>query len=128
MFRTRVAPPANLDVASGVCQVTIPSLPLTMPLIKANRLKPIAVTGPKRSSALPDVPTVAETLPGYESLAWYGFLAPARTPRPVIDRLSSELEKALKQPDVVQSIVAQGAEAKFMGPEGFAGLIQTETV
>lgn len=121
-------PPANLDVASGVCQVTIPSLPLTMPLIKANRLKPIAVTGPKRSPALPNVPTVGETLPGYESLAWYGFLAPARTPRSIIDRLSGELEKALKQPDVVQSVAAQGAEVKFMGPEGFAGLISTETV
>ena len=71
----------------------------------------IIVTGTKRSPVFPDVPTVAETFPGYESLAWYGFIGPKRTPQPVIARLSAEIEKATKMPDFIDALAKQGADA-----------------
>jgi tripartite-type tricarboxylate transporter receptor subunit TctC len=119
-------PPANGAVAAGEAQVTIPSIPLTMPLITAGRLRAIAVTSTKRSQVLPDVPTVSETLPGYESYAWYGFVAPARTPGAIITRLSSELEKILRMPDVANSLSKQGADPTFMNSAEFGNYIRAE--
>lgn len=119
-------PPANADVAAGAAQVTIPSMPLTMPLITAGRLRPIAVTSTKRSPVLPEVPTVAETLPGYESYAWYGMVAPAGTPRAIITQLSNEIEKILRMPDVVESLSKQGAEPTYKNPAQFSDYIKAE--
>lgn len=120
-------PPANADVAAGAAHVTIPSMPLTMPLINAGRLRAIAVTSAKRSPVLPDVPTVAETLPGYESYAWYGFVVPTGTPAAIITRLSSELEKIVRMPDVIKSLSQQGAEPTYMDPKQFGEYIRSET-
>ncbi|MCW5605288.1 MAG: tripartite tricarboxylate transporter substrate binding protein, partial [Burkholderiales bacterium] len=113
-------------VVAGEAQVTIPSIPTTMPLITAGRLRPIAVTSTKRSPVLPDVPTVSETLPGYESYAWYGFVAPARTPDAIVTRLSNELEKILRMPEVVDSLSKQGADPTFMNPAEFGKYIRAE--
>jgi len=104
----------------------IPSMPVTMPLIRTGRLKAIAVTSLKRSPVLPDVPTVAETLPGYESLAWYGFVAPKGTPPAVIARLNTEIQKALAQPDLVESFSKQGADPTYMRPKEFGDFIKAE--
>jgi tripartite-type tricarboxylate transporter receptor subunit TctC len=120
------APQANGDVASGAVQLHIPSMPVTMPFIKAGRLKAIAVTSPKRSPVLPDVPTVAETLPGYESLAWYGFLAPRGTPEAIVARISGEVQKALQQPDVIQSFSVQGADPTYRNPAAFGAYIKED--
>ena len=120
------APQANGDVASGAVQLHIPSMPVTMPFIKAGRLKAIAVTSPKRSPVLPDVPTVAETLPGYESLAWYGFLAPRGTPAAIVARISGEVQKALQQPDVIQSFSVQGADPTYRNPAAFGAYIKED--
>ena len=120
------APQANADVANGSVQLHIPSMPVAMPLISAGRLKAIAVTSAKRSPALPDVPTVAETLPGYESLAWYGFVAPRGTPKAVVTRLAAEVEGVLKMPDVIASMSKQGAEPTYMPPNEFGNYIRTE--
>jgi tripartite-type tricarboxylate transporter receptor subunit TctC len=119
-------PQANADVAAGTVQMHIPSMPVAMPLIKAGRLRAIAVTSSKRSPALPDVPTVAETLPGYESLAWYGFVAPRGTPQAVVQRLASEVATVLKRPEVIESMSVQGAEPTYMGPAAFGEYISAE--
>jgi tripartite-type tricarboxylate transporter receptor subunit TctC len=119
-------PQANADVAAGTVQMHIPSMPVAMPLIKAGRLRAIAVTSSKRSPALPDVPTVAETLPGYESLAWYGFVAPRGTPQAVVQRLASEVATVLKRPEVIESMSVQGAEPTYMGPAAFGEYIRAE--
>jgi tripartite-type tricarboxylate transporter receptor subunit TctC len=120
------APQANADVANGTVQVHIPSMPVAMPLIQAGRLKAIAVTSTKRSPALPDVPTVAETLPGYESLAWYGLVAPRGTPASIVTRVTREVERAVKMPDVVAAMSKQGAEATYMNPQAFGEYIRAE--
>jgi tripartite-type tricarboxylate transporter receptor subunit TctC len=101
-------------------------MPVAMPLIEAKRLKAIAVTSTKRSPVLPDVPTVAETLPGYESLAWYGFIGPRGTPQHVVARLNAEIEKALKQPDLIEAMSRQGAEPTYMNAKAFAEYIEAE--
>jgi len=119
-------PQANADVASGAVQMHIPSMPVTMPLIKTGRLRAIAVTSLKRSPVLPDVPTVAETLPGYESLAWYGFVGPRGTPAPIVARLDGEIRKALAQPDLIDSFSRQGADPVHMGPKEFGAFIRAE--
>jgi tripartite-type tricarboxylate transporter receptor subunit TctC len=119
-------PQANADVASGAVQMHIPSMPVTMPMISTGRLRAIAVTSLKRSPVLPDVPTVAETLPGYESLAWYGFIGPRGMPAAVVARLDGEVQKALAQPDLIESFSKQGADPVHMGPKAFAGFIREE--
>jgi tripartite-type tricarboxylate transporter receptor subunit TctC len=120
------APQANADVAAGSVQIHIPSMPVAMPLIQAGRLRAIAVTSSKRSPVLPDVPTVGETLPGYESLAWYGFVGPRGLPSPVVARLNVEIEKALKQPDLVEAMSRQGAEPTYKNAKAFSGYIEAE--
>lgn len=120
------APQANADVASGTVSVHMPSMPVAMPLIKAGRLKAIAVTSTKRSPALPNVPTVAETVPGYESLAWYGLIVPTGTPGAIVARLSGEVKKALGRPDLTESFSVQGAEPTYHNPSEFGAWIRTE--
>ncbi len=120
------APQANADVASGAVNLHIPSMPVTVPFIKAGRLKAIAVTSTKRSPVFPDVPTVAETFPGYESLAWYGFIGPKGTPQPVIARLTTEIAKAVRMPDFIEALAKQGADATYMGPKEFGDYIRAE--
>ena len=78
----------------GQADLAFDSLVIAQPLIKAGKLRAIAVTGPKRSPAEPDVPSVSETLPGYAMTSWIGVFAPAGTPRPVVDRLQQEIAKA----------------------------------
>jgi tripartite-type tricarboxylate transporter receptor subunit TctC len=119
-------PPANTAVVAGEAQVTIPSMPLTMGHIKAGRLRPIAVTSTKRSPVLPEVPTVAETLPGYESYAWYGIVVPAGTPVAIITRLTGELDKILRMREVTEALAKLGAEAAYMNPKQFGGYITAE--
>ena len=120
------APQANADVVSGAIQVHIPSMPVTMPLIQAGRLRAIAVTSAKRSPVLPDVPTVAESLPGYESLAWYGFVAPKGTPKAIVARLEAEVENAIKAQDVINAMSKQGAEPTYQKAQEFGEYIKAE--
>lgn len=120
------APQANGDVAAGAVQLHIPSMPVSMPFITAGRLKAIAVTSSTRSPVLPNVPTVAETLPGYESLAWYGLLAPRGTPPAVVARLNEAIEAALQSPAVVNAYSMQGADPSYRDSAGFAQFIRVE--
>jgi tripartite-type tricarboxylate transporter receptor subunit TctC len=93
--------PALLDVAGGQVPLSFPALPAALTLIKAGKLKPIAVTSRKRAPALPDVPTIAESgVPGYDMSPWVGLWAPAATPKAIVARLNRELVAVLKEPDV----------------------------
>ena len=88
------------DTISGEVAMYFPNLASAMPHIKSARLKGLAVTSEKRSQAAPDIPALAETLPGYEAASWYGIVVPAQTPRTVIARLYADISKALQEPDV----------------------------
>jgi tripartite-type tricarboxylate transporter receptor subunit TctC len=118
---------AVTDVLGGHVQAMFSGFSSTIAHIKSGKLRALAVTGAQRSPALADVPTIAEQgFPGVEATAWYGVLAPAGTPKPVIARLHGELVKILKQPDVVQRLDALGFEIVGSTPEQFAAYIRSE--
>jgi len=95
--------------------------------IKSGKVRVIAVGGAKRFAAMPEVPTIAESgVPGYEMVLWFGVLAPARTPKPIVAKLNAEIVKALNLPDVRQRLSSQGAEAVGNTPEQFDALIKSE--
>jgi tripartite-type tricarboxylate transporter receptor subunit TctC len=116
-----------IDLVAGQIQMLIGGMSSVMPHIKAGRLRAIAVTGVQRSPAVPDVPTVAESiLPGFEATAWYGLLAPAGTPGAITTRLHSEYAKALALPEVKQRLENLGFEIVASPPDVFGAYIKTE--
>jgi len=119
--------PALTDVIGGQADVAFDSLVIAQPLIKSGKLRAIAVTGPERSPAAPDLPTVAETLPGYAMTSWIGVFAPAGTPRPVVNRLQQEIAKALADPRVREQLKSQAAEPVASTPDEFARFTAEET-
>jgi tripartite-type tricarboxylate transporter receptor subunit TctC len=119
--------PALTDLLGGHVAVYFSSLPPAIGLINEGKVRALGVTGPKRSANLPDVPTVAESgLPGYEAVLHYGIVAPAGTPRPIIDRLNAALRDAMSAPDVAQRIATEGAEPLMTTPEEYAADIDRE--
>jgi len=118
--------PAVNDLLGGQTQVMFDSS--VVPHVKAGKLRALGVTSAKRSSALPDVPTIAEAgLPGYEATAWFGILAPAGTPEPVITRLNTELSAVLRDPAVTKWMEGQGFDVAGGSPADFAAHIRKET-
>jgi tripartite-type tricarboxylate transporter receptor subunit TctC len=118
--------PLIVDMLGGQIGVTIASaVPLT-PQVKAGKLRALGVTGPKRSVAFPDVPAIAETLPGYEVVNWFGVLAPAGTPKSIVSRLSTVLDKALESPELVKMLNSRTAEAVGGSPADFAKTIRSD--
>ena len=121
------ATPALTDIIAGTVPVGFFNLPPAMGHIKSGKVRALAVTTSKRWSALPDVPTVAEAgVPGFETVAWFGLLAPAGTPHDVIDRLAAEVQKIVKMPDVRARIEATGAQAVGSTPAEFAKRIHDD--
>jgi tripartite-type tricarboxylate transporter receptor subunit TctC len=119
---------ASTDLMGGHITMMFEMGYAALPAIKGDKVRPIAVTASKRLAVLPDVPTMAEAgLPGYESYNWQGIIAPAGTPRPIIDRLNKELNAVLKDPDVAKAIDDSGSQAAGGTPEEFAAFIQSET-
>jgi tripartite-type tricarboxylate transporter receptor subunit TctC len=113
---------------AGEISANFPSVPTAMPYIKAGRLRGLAVTTAKRAQALPDVPSIAESgLPGYEATQWFGLLAPAGTPRAIIDRLYQESSRALRTDELRERMTAEGLEVVASTPEEFAAYIRSET-
>ena len=120
--------PALQDLVGGQVQLMFDNLPSSLALIKAGKLKPLAVTSKERAAVLPDVPTLAESgLPGFEASSWFGLLAPAGTPQPVIAGLNAEIAKWLATPEAKEKLLAQGAIAAGGTPEDFARHIAAET-
>jgi tripartite-type tricarboxylate transporter receptor subunit TctC len=120
--------PAIADLLAGQVSIYIPVLPSVVQLAKADRLRLLAVTGAKRSSAMPEVPTVAESgLPGFEASNWFGLMAPAGTPPEAVARLNAEAAKALQAPDVREKLAALGFEIQASTPQEFTALLRSET-
>jgi tripartite-type tricarboxylate transporter receptor subunit TctC len=95
--------------------------------IRAGKARPIATTGTKRAALMPEVPTVAESgFPGYEALNWYGYLAPASTPKDIVERLARDIAKSLANPKVVEQLNKTGVEPQPMSPQEFAAYIKRE--
>jgi tripartite-type tricarboxylate transporter receptor subunit TctC len=121
------AAPAMIDLLGGRVQLMFDFLSSAMPHIKAHQLNALAVTGPKRSPLLPEVPTVSEAgLPGYEVYAAFGVLATARTPPAVIDRLQAEIVKLIGTPAMKEILASQGADAIGDTPQEFAAALRAE--
>jgi len=117
-----------ISQVAGEIAANFPSVPTAMPYVKAGRLRGIGVTTLKRVEVLPDVPSIAEAgLPGYEATQWFGLLAPAGTPRPIIDRLYQESSRALRSADMKERMTAEGLEVVGSTPEEFASYIRSET-
>jgi tripartite-type tricarboxylate transporter receptor subunit TctC len=115
------------DLMGGQLQVTLDNLTPYMPQVKAGKIRLLAVSPATRSPAVPDVPTIAEAgVPGYETLAWFGLVAPARTPRDIVDKLSAETARILKLPDVNQKLLEQSAEPVGNTPQEFDAFIKSE--
>jgi tripartite-type tricarboxylate transporter receptor subunit TctC len=116
--------PALTDVASGQVAAMFVNLPPALPLVKAGKLRPLAVTTRTRSPLLPDVPTVQESgLPNYETVAWFGILAPAATPKQIVVRLSTEIAKIVRTPEMRERLLSLGAEPVGGTPEEFSIII-----
>jgi len=114
------------SMIGGHIDLGIDSMTTTIPHAQSGAVRALAVTTPQRSASMPDLPTIGETLPGYEATAWQGLFAPAGTPRPVVDRLAGEVKRILELPEVVSSLTAVGAEPAPMPPDAFAAFTRTE--
>jgi tripartite-type tricarboxylate transporter receptor subunit TctC len=112
---------------SGEVQLAFDNLSSVVQHVQDGRIRLIAVTGKERSFLKPDVPTVAETLPGFEAASWTGFYAPAATPRDIVELLSREAQKAVRAPDVVERLRGLGATPVGNTPPEFAAFMQAET-
>ncbi|WP_427915583.1 Bug family tripartite tricarboxylate transporter substrate binding protein [Ramlibacter sp. MMS24-I3-19] len=120
--------PAALDTLAGNVPLAVVDLPSSLQQIKAGKLVAYAVTSPQRLPQLPDVPTVAEVgLPGYDSTGWFGVVAPAGTPTPIVQKLNAEITAALKDEQIVASMRNLGVEPAPTTPEAFEAYIRSET-
>ena len=119
--------PALTDLLSRQVQLLFNSALSMLPQIRANRVRALAVTSATRITPLPDVPTIAESgVPGYNVTSWYGVLAPARTPRAIIDKLNAEIAKAVRAPELRERLLSEGAIPVGNSPEQFAAFINSE--
>jgi tripartite-type tricarboxylate transporter receptor subunit TctC len=118
---------ATTDLVSGQVQVMFSPINSVFPQLKAGRLRPVAMTGAKRSPAAPEIPTFVESgFPGYVLVSWTGVIAPTGTPRDVIAQLHGEIEKAVSGPDVKEKFFSQGVEAASNTPDEFSAFIKAE--
>ena len=124
----RGSAPALNDLVAGNVQVMLDQLPSALPMIQGGRVRALAVTGPRRSRLLPDLPTMAELgLPQAEATSWGAVMVPAGTPAPAIARLNAVIREALAEPGVQQRLAAAGADAVVSTPAELAGIMRSET-
>jgi tripartite-type tricarboxylate transporter receptor subunit TctC len=105
------------DLIGGSIQLMFDNMPSALPMAKEGKIRAIAVTTAKRSAAAPEIPTVAETLPGFEATTWFAMFAPAGTPRPIIDKLNAEAVRIFKLPDVQERLQKLGLEPVLSSPD-----------
>ena len=121
--------PAMIDMLAGNTAVMAGTILSVMPQVRAGRLRALGISSEKRSPVAPEIPTVAEAgLPGFEAVQWYGFLAPAKTPREIITRLHAETVRVLQQPETKERFASDGADPVGNSPDEFARFIQSELV
>jgi len=119
--------PALTDLMGGRIQAMLLTIPAVMPYIAGGQLRAIATSGAKRSPALPQLPTLAESgVPGFEYEPWYGLFAPAGTPQPVLDRIHDAINKVLHEPEVADKLAKQGLEVKPMTRDEFASTVRAD--
>jgi tripartite-type tricarboxylate transporter receptor subunit TctC len=118
--------PLITDLIAGQVSVTIASAVPLSPQVKSGRLRGLAVTSPRRSPAFPELPAIAETVPGYEVVNWFGIFAPTGAPKPVITRINAALNKALQSPDLRKILNSSGADAVGGTPEDFAKVVKAD--
>ena len=119
--------PALMDALAGNVDLLVSSVPSAMAQVKAGKLRPLAVTSAKRSTSLPDVPTVAESgFKGFDMSTWYGLMMPAGTPAPVVNQMNDAVNKLLATPEMQKAIHDQGAEPLAMTPEAFTQQLQRD--
>jgi len=123
----RGAAPAITDMLGGQVQVIFDNMPSIIQHVRAGSLRAVAVTTAERSSQLPDVPTVAETIPGYEASALFGMGAPKKTPPEIIAKLNREINAALAEPETQKRLIELGGEPLIGSPDAFAAMIAAET-
>lgn len=120
---------AVIDLLAGHVQFFSMSPPVAMPHVKSGKLRGLAVTSTTRNPALPDMPTVAESgLPGYEAITWHSIVVPAKTPKPIVKRLNTELVRIVNLPDVKEHFLAQGLIPVGSTPEQLSALIKKESI
>ena len=118
--------PAVTDIIAGHVSLMFNSMPSVLPQVKAGRLRALAVGSAKRSPAVPDIPAVAETVPGFDYVTWYGLFAPAATPKEIISRLNAELVRMLGEAELAQRFASQGAEPRSTTPEELGRFMRAE--
>jgi tripartite-type tricarboxylate transporter receptor subunit TctC len=119
--------PAAADLASGQVHFMINSPPSVLAFVKAGKVRALAVTGAQRSPGLPEVPTIRESgFPDYETYEWYGLFAPAKVPKEIVARLAQEVARILKDPELRERMLVQGAELVGNSPEEFGQFVRTE--
>ena len=121
------AGPANIDLISGQVQLMFNNFLAAMPHIKSGRLRVLAVTGARRSQVMPELPTLAESVPGFDVTGWYALLAPAETPQAIVSKVQADTAAALRAPAVTARLSGDGAEPVGSTPEQLAKFIAAET-
>jgi tripartite-type tricarboxylate transporter receptor subunit TctC len=122
----RGSAPALQDLVAGNVEIMFDNLGVSLPLVKGGQLKLLGVATPKRMASLPDVPTIAETLPGFESAAWFAIVAPPKTPQVVVDKINADVNEALRQSDIVQRLTQLSAEPIGGTPQATAAYMREE--
>jgi tripartite-type tricarboxylate transporter receptor subunit TctC len=102
-------------------------IPAVLPAVKAGKVKALGVTSATRSPLVPDLPTIAETVPGYEFIGWYSLVAPARTPAGILSKLNAEIARVLKTPEFRERLAALGAEPIGSTQQELAAFMQVQT-
>ena len=118
--------PAMFDVISGHVKIMFSSLIQTMPNIQSGKLKALGTGGARRLPILPDVPAIAETVPGYEATNWWGIVVPAGTPAPIVEKLYRDIQAVLKSPDLLAQFAREGAAVVEMSSPEFGRYMETE--
>ena len=116
------------DLVGGSIQLMFDNMPSALPMAREGKIRAIAVTTAKRSSAAPEIPTIAESIPGFEATTWFAMFAPAGTPKPVVDRLNAEVLRVFRLPEVAERLKTLGLEAVLSSPEELAAYQASEIV
>jgi tripartite-type tricarboxylate transporter receptor subunit TctC len=118
--------PAMADLLGGQVQILFGGIASEIPFVRSGRLKGLGVTTPKRLPGVPDIPAIAETVPGYEAVLWYGVWGPPKLPREIVNRISDELKKIVAIPATREQLSQEGVDAEYMPPEEFRKFLRVE--